>query len=540
MKNKSSALFIIALYILSVLPMAFAMDADVGVSSDVSGVAVDDNLQTTVTTPMQTTPQNTGVNVGLTVRQKEIIKSLIKDSKDVAVCFNRAKEKFPQADDVRIRNVCNSLIENNFAVRTSTNAEVRAGIKTQNKIGLKNQSDGTFVMEERREKLGVLNSATSQKIENLTNWQVRRLVDVGQDQLQKLKSLGENELKGLSMLTKDEIKELDSDDIQKIKTQILEKVKEKQELKENDFKRRVVSKETVVKFEQKYKLAGDKYVAAKEKYLENKNQLVKLNAELKLCEGSETEECVALRVEVQEHAKDYLLNAATSAIGVLEKMQSKIDSSEDLDSETVANISAKIESKIQELEGIMVKIEAAQTKEELKSAAEELKSLLDGVKNQVTYNAERVKVARVGLIVERSEHLELRLEAILADMEVQNISVSDIDEKIVEFTDKIAAAREQYALAKSLFIDASDAVNQGQIIKESNVYIKEAQEELQEAHKVLVEILKIVKDNGGNLNAGSEIDDDVDDVSTDEIDEVELTDDFNETESNTTTTNTTI
>ena len=399
---------------------------------------------------------------------------------------------------------------------------IRNKVKTKIITETKNVEKIRASILERREKLIKLDSDVRVKIKNLDDWQVRRLTGVSDETLKKLIVFGENEIKGLSMLTKEEIKVLAREDPKKIKTLILEKVKEKQVLRANDFKRRIVTKDDVIKFEQKFKVAKDKYVKAKEIYLAKKNELVKLNKELKLCDGVETEECNQLRAEVLEHAKEYLLNAGTSAIGVLEKMQAKLESSEDLESAKAAEMVEKIEAKIQEIEALQEKVNNTETKEELKIVANELKSVLVSVKNQVRYNAERVKVARVGLIVERAEHLELRLNAILTNMETQNLSVEDIDSKVVEFTDKIALARQNYELAKTAFESAKDSDTPGQIVKESNVYVKEAQSELKSAHKVLVEILKIVKDNGGNLSEGAEIDDDVNDVDTSEIPQIEV------------------
>ena len=78
MKNKSSALFIIALYILSVMPMAFAIDNNTDTILGVSGASDAGegvSVQTTAVVSTQTTPQNTGVDVELTDRQKQTIKS---------------------------------------------------------------------------------------------------------------------------------------------------------------------------------------------------------------------------------------------------------------------------------------------------------------------------------------------------------------------------------------------------------------------------------------------------------------------------------
>ena len=54
-----------------------------GVGDAGEGVSV----QTTAVVSTQTTPQNTGVDVELTDRQKQTIKSLLKKTKDVSVCI---------------------------------------------------------------------------------------------------------------------------------------------------------------------------------------------------------------------------------------------------------------------------------------------------------------------------------------------------------------------------------------------------------------------------------------------------------------------
>ena len=97
------------------------------------------------------------------------------------------------------------------------------------------------------------------------------------------------------------------------------------------------------------------------------------------------------------------------------------------------------------------------------------------------------------------EHLEAKMDTVLARLEDEGTDVAGIDEKVDEFSEKVNSAKESYTLSVELFKQAKEARDEGNteeaqsLLGESRTALKEGQRLLREAHAVLMDIMRLLK-----------------------------------------------
>lgn len=203
-------------------------------------------------------------------------------------------------------------------------------------------------------------------------------------------------------------------------------------------------------------------------------------------------------------------------------MKERVSGATELTKEQADAILAELDAGIAKLTAAAEKAKAATTKEEVKAAAKEVESVWKAYKHRVELHAARLLHAKGGEIIQRSSHLEARLQKALAALGSKGVKVEGLDAKISEFSAKIKDARDHYKLGEEMFAKAKesgdDAADKA-IVQEARKHVKLAQEALQEVHKLLKEIVKAIKDAGGEVEEESaaevEVVVDAEDPSTD-------------------------
>lgn len=278
------------------------------------------------------------------------------------------------------------------------------------------------------------------------------------------------------------------------------------------YKARAIQKEKIEGARDKFVNAKEKYSDAKEKYQDAR---LKFNeTKEKIAECKNTTECAQLRETIITQAKEQLLNTADVMTEHLNKLISKIESSEDLTDEDAVESIKKINAQISEIEAIKAKIEAAQTKEEITAAAKELKTKWLAIKNRAEIYAGRVVNARIGGIIVKSKQLETKLSNILERMAEKGKDTSIAQSLIADFNAKLDEARIHYNLSIEKFKEAkANETPNSDLIKEAQDHMKDAHKALQEAQKILKDIVKAIKDANGK--------EELEDVEVAEVEEAE-------------------
>jgi hypothetical protein len=235
-----------------------------------------------------------------------------------------------------------------------------------------------------------------------------------------------------------------------------------------------------------------------------------------------------------EYEKNGWLRAAEAIINHLEKVKSKVQESEDLDEKETESIIADINAKIDEINDAKADVEAATTKEEIRAAAKKINVAWKRIKAKSKIHAREVVNGKVRSLVKRSEHLEKKLDRILAEMEEKGIDVEGIDEKVTQFSDKIAEARDKLRQSNEKFKEAkATGVDEDRktLLEEAKALAREAHDDLKEAHDILKEIVREIKASYREADFETDDEDDLIEIE-DEEDEEEIEDETEDEEEN--------
>lgn len=289
------------------------------------------------------------------------------------------------------------------------------------------------------------------------------------------------------------------------------------------FKKRTIIRERLEETKERFRIAKEAYQNVSKNYKEKWQLFLENKEKLKVCEDSASTECAEQKERVMEHAQQIVVNGANMLINHLSKIKSKVESSEEVNETEAQAVIAKIEQTIFELQKAVIEAEAAQTKEELKDAAKKISNIWKGFKHRERLYAVKVVHAKVWGLLQRSEHLEQRLDATLAHMEESGIEVGSVQTKVDEFSAKVSGAKEKVTKAEKIWRSLQQAKtiddDSAGSIEEFKRLTKEAHEELKAAHKLLVEIIKEIKDKGSFVLPEDEVESE-EDLNSDEVYEV--------------------
>ncbi len=281
------------------------------------------------------------------------------------------------------------------------------------------------------------------------------------------------------------------------------------------FKQREIAKDKLEKAHQNYVKAKNNFVKVNNAYNENRNLFLNAKNQLKNCEGNVSGECNATRERTREHAQNFTINAAQKAINHLEKIKSKVEGSESMDEETANGTVEELDNAIAELEAVVSEVESATTKEEIQDAAKKISQIWARIRHREQVHAARLLHVGIWNIIKRSENLEDRIDAKLAEMSEEGLDVSELGTKLDEFSSKVASAKEKYEESKEL-LEQADELKSDEPMEEEKEQVKElvdvakdligeAHSELKEAHDLLREIVKDIKDLGADLEVEEDV-----------------------------------
>lgn len=253
--------------------------------------------------------------------------------------------------------------------------------------------------------------------------------------------------------------------------------------------------------ESKLKEARDRYKNAikafnekKEKARERKQLFLETKKELNKCKDVESEDCSELRKRVREHARSFFADNLDVAIAHLERVYSKVESSEALSEEEAAEILTELDSKIDAgkvLKEEVLSITNETSKEEIDALRDKIKDYIRSVVPVMRTYAGNVINARMGVIIVRSKALEEKLDRVVEKIIEEGKDPSTVEALIAQFDEKIESARTNYELAREKIISArTDEENRNLLMDEAHALMVQAHKDLKDAHNILKDIMK--------------------------------------------------
>ena len=359
------------------------------------------------------------------------------------------------------------------------------------------------------ERLSALNVKNVEKIEQLKKERLDRLAKLSEeklsriselekDKLEKVSDLNEDELNKLAAFDRARLKKMGGKDFEKLRAE-LKDVRVMKVKKAEDLDERKVSDANLAQFRDKFNKAKENLKVAKEGLeisRKDLNEAIKDRNENKTIDS----------------AKKFLSRASDALINHLEKIKTQVQESKNIPEDRVKKMVADIDAEIAAVKSIKAQAEAATTKEQLKEAAKKLREEWNKVKSLIKLHTDRLVSARVEGLVNQGLVLEKRLDSILAKAKEKGIEIN-VDAEVKSFSEKIGASRDTYKKAQAKISEALDLRAKGepaesdkikQLLKDAEDMLKQARDSLKDAHEVLKTIVKKIKEAAPDANLSEE------------------------------------
>jgi len=219
--------------------------------------------------------------------------------------------------------------------------------------------------------------------------------------------------------------------------------------------------------------------------------------QLQNCTENESDECNETRDEAINLSRYLLKDVAgrlCTKLDTIEDRINKIEKLTDEEKDAILDAIDEAKEKCAELEG---KIDAATNKSEIKEIISEIRSLVNSIHAKAV---EMIKLNRIGLIIERAEHLETRLNKTIENAKAENLSTDELEALVDGFNAKIADARSAYDESKALWTQVfgmiANKTTEGrpELIQQAQEKKQEAQTALKEAHVILKDIIAKIRE----------------------------------------------
>lgn len=286
---------------------------------------------------------------------------------------------------------------------------------------------------------------------------------------------------------------------------------------------REIAKEKVQNAERRYKEAKDRYKDAREKYQDARERWNANKDRVQACKEDDSEECVAARAEARSSAIDQLDRALDAVINQIEKLKSRVEGADSLSEEQAAEMLSSLDTKLAEAQALKEKVAALgddASKDEISALATETRALLKSLDRGVKKTAGKTVNAKIGNIILRSKQMATRLDHALVKLAEQGKDTSGVEGLVDEFHTSLADAETSYESAREKF--AADDV------KGAHKDVRAAHAKLKEAHTTLKEIVKSIRDLGGQDELSESLEDDSAEAEADAAEELDNSDEDND------------
>jgi len=508
------ALFVLAILISSAIPAAFAEnDASSGSLQSANVVSAEntDDTSSDETDDDSTDESSDDISSGITTARRMAVTS----SNQIRVQRVAAQ---PVAVGVSTRLAkCITFVRNNN-LSTTPEATCRELIKEEKKCVdflRENDVDNPVSICDRifqqAAKIVTRSYVADSVAQNVTAYLLRktdRVLASNSDAANLVKGLSDDNAQKFLHLTRAQQKNIvqmsNADALKEINKYKLTKINV-----QNLYKKRIITATQLKQAEQRFMAARNRYIAAQKRYQTNKELYQQVKIKYQACEDKDSEECQELQEEILEHAKDFLVDRVNMIIEYLNKIREKVESSDDLTEEEADEIIEDIDKAIDEFNDILNEISEAETKENIQDIAREINALWKRMSAYAIRYALRLLHVKVGEIIERSEHLEEKLDCVLENMEEQGIEVEAIETKVDLFSMRVDEARIKFRKAQELFDqvkelrgeDDKDIRTINNLMNEAKKLVREAHSALKNAHSLLMIIIRDIKAAGGNITS---------------------------------------
>ncbi|MBI4163529.1 MAG: hypothetical protein HY512_01585 [Candidatus Aenigmarchaeota archaeon] len=349
-----------------------------------------------------------------------------------------------------------------------------------------------------------------ERLENAKNMIKDRISDVT-----KLEGLKEHQLRIIENLPKqfqehaqlkDRLNTLDKDRFQKLMKMppgIVKKLVESGDFGMlNNITLKQVAKADLKMAFHKRQVAANMVESAHKKLGQAKERFEKAKGEFKAKKAD------FLKSKNLTDAKAYLANVLDALVEQVNKLKERVQASEDLSAERVAEVLADLDSRLTKLNEWKTKVETATTGAELKAILIEIRTSLkseNSIMKAINVHGWRVVLQHFAGILKQVDHLDTKLNRLLTFAENNNVTVENKETRVADFQGKLADAKSHFQLAVGEFKKLKElktpsaepnvdtiSVEIARKMRHTSIttHMKEAKAKLKEARTVLQSLVK--------------------------------------------------
>ncbi len=283
----------------------------------------------------------------------------------------------------------------------------------------------------------------------------------------------------------------------------------------NNFRKRVITPATIRKLEGDFQAAKSRFMIAVNAHSQRKNQwIIARDRYNRACRDKDSAECQKLLNESIDRARQYLENSANMAITYLQQVKDKVDSTDSIPHDQVAEIDSDINDYISQLNDVLADLEKADTKDEIKADAKKIDSIWTSARYRVRSYAAYMLGSKVMSLSFRSDTLSDRLDCYLSEIEDQGKDITSLQDKVDEFNSRIEDARNYWNETEQLYEDLrilmkSKDKDLRQIREKSDELkdkVTEAHDSLNQAQKLLTQIFREIRSYDVNVASCNGVD----------------------------------
>lgn len=221
------------------------------------------------------------------------------------------------------------------------------------------------------------------------------------------------------------------------------------------------------------------------------------------CADDETIDCEAIQQQAIEHAKAFLQRVGEVQLNMMERLETRVESSEELSDEHVKAILADIEDKQANLIDALHAVDAATTKKEVKTAGAPVLASGKQFRNRYVVYEYRLFHEGIRNLLTRAKILDRKLDRLLAYLDDHEGDTSKIEPMVEEYSALLDSSITHFQQADEVFKKAWKAkFNESyadeevkSLVEEAKSFARQAKQDLKDAAGKLREIFALAKEH---------------------------------------------
>ncbi|UCD21176.1 MAG: hypothetical protein JSW08_01365 [archaeon] len=240
----------------------------------------------------------------------------------------------------------------------------------------------------------------------------------------------------------------------------------------------------------------DKIKELRDKFKDQSGFAEQIQEQVVACINNTNETCNATNEQAKKIVIGIMKRVCGNHSGYMDRLRNRIQNSQKLTDEEKENLTTMLQARETEIYQICEGLDENSTREEVRNAFREVKSMMNELKLEFRVQLGLLRSRRVGLILERADHLSIKLERFLDSYNGSTENLSNLTEL---FNEKILEAKMLRGEMDDYWNQAFEAISEGnftevnELRRMAHEKHMEANEALKEAQRILRQIIQEIR-----------------------------------------------